>query len=93
MATLIPESDEVKRYRISQARASQMKLLESRLRRRLNGWGMLVLHKSRGEKQQRMFGDYWVSDRLHVMPILHHVDLPSLARQLRLYFADLDLLN
>jgi len=66
-----------------------MRLLESRVRRRLKH-GQLRLHKTRGERNTWVFGRYWVCDSMGVMPILRNVDLPALARQLHVPFADLD---
>jgi hypothetical protein len=90
MAIRIPESREVQDYRRSQHREAEMRLLESRLRRRLRE-GRLVLHKTRGKSQAALLGRYWIRDRWNVMPILHHVELPTLARRLGVYFGDLSL--
>jgi hypothetical protein len=78
MQVHVPESQEVQEYRKSQQRESQLRLLESRLRRRLRE-GRLVLHKTRGKSQAALLGRYWIRDCWNVMPILHHVDLPALA--------------
>jgi hypothetical protein len=86
----VPESEEVQEYRKSQYRESQMRLLESRVRRRLRE-GRLLLHKTRGKSQSALLGRYWIRDRWNVMPILHHVDLPSLANRLGVCFVDLDI--
>ncbi len=88
MTIQIPESQEVQEYRNTLRREADMRRLESRLRRRLRE-GRLVLHKTRGKSQAALFGRYWIRDRWNVMPILHHVDLPALARRLNVYFADL----
>jgi len=85
---MIPESIEVQQHRHSVARKAAYRSLESRVRRRLRVGG-LILHKSRGEKQEWMLGRYWVTDKLMVMPILHHVDLPDLATRLGIWFGDL----
>lgn len=88
----VPESIEVQRHRESQEREAEFRLLESRVRRRLRA-GRLQLHKSRGAKQAAMFGRYWITDYFDVMPIHHHVDLPSLARRLHVWFDDLTKIN
>jgi hypothetical protein len=90
MQAYVPESQEVQDYRKSQHREAQLRLLEARLRRRLRE-GRLVLHKTRGKSQAALLGRYWIRDRWNVMPILHHVDLPALARRLNVYFADLNI--
>jgi hypothetical protein len=84
----IPESAEVLRHRAAVDRAADMRVLESRVRRRLRT-GRLVLHKSRGKKQANLLGRYWLTDALAVMPILHHVDLPALADRLHVFRGDL----
>jgi hypothetical protein len=83
-----PESIEVQRHRAAVEREAEFRLLEARVRRRLRD-GRLVLHKSRGERQTALFGRYWITDTFNVMPILHHVDLPSLAQRLHVWFGDL----
>jgi len=65
-----------------------MRILESRIRRRLRD-GRLALHKTRGERQRSLLGRYWVTDRLGIMPILRHVELPALARRLNVWHEDL----
>jgi hypothetical protein len=90
MQAHVPESQEVQEYRKSLRREAQLRLLESRVRRRLRE-GRLVLHKTRGKSQAALFGRYWIRDRWNVMPILHHVDLPALAQRLNVYFADLNI--
>jgi predicted transcriptional regulator of viral defense system len=85
----IMESHEVREHARNQLREQAMRLLEKRVRRRLRD-GRLVLHKSRGERNTWLFGRYWICDSMGVMPILRHVELPSLARRLRVWFADLD---
>lgn len=86
----IPESDEVKRHRAAIERQAEFRLLEGRVRRQLRH-GRLVLHKSRGEKQTRLFGRYWITDWFGVMPIQHHVDLAALARRLGVWCGDLNI--
>jgi hypothetical protein len=49
----------------------------------------LALHKTRGERQRSLLGRYWVTDRLGIMPILRHVELPALARRLNVWHEDL----
>ena len=85
-----PESHEVREHARKQSREQAMRLLEGRVRRRLRD-GRLVLHKSRGERNTWLLGRYWVCDSMGVMPILRHVELPSLARRLHVGFADLDI--
>ena len=89
METAVPESVEVTRHRAAVEREAEFRLLESRVRRRLQA-GRLVLHKSRGEKQAALFGRYWITDTFNVMPILHHVDLPAIAHRLHIWFDDLN---
>jgi len=90
MTVQIPESQEVQEYGKSLHREKQLRLLESRLRSRLRKvW--LTLHKTRGRRDTAMLGRYYVRHRWNVMPILHHVDLPTLARQVGVYFDDLDI--
>ena len=86
----VPESNEVKRHRAAVEREADLRLLEGRVRRKLRD-GQLVLHKSRGEKQTRLLGRYWITDSFDVMPILNHVELPSLARRINVWFGDLNL--
>ena len=90
MKTSVPESIEVQRHRAAVKREADFRLLESRIRRGLRD-GRLVLHKSRGQKQAALFGRYWITDTLNVMPILHHVDLPALAQRLGVWFGDLNI--
>lgn len=89
MNAMILESSEVREHAKAQLREQAMRLLEKRVRRSLR-YGRLRLHKSRSERDKAVFGRYWVCDALGVMPILRHVELPALARQLRVYFSDLD---
>jgi 23S rRNA-/tRNA-specific pseudouridylate synthase len=90
MTVHVPESQEVQQYRRALHREKQLRLLESRLRSRLRKmW--LTLHKTRGKKGSAILGRYHVRHRWNVMPILHHVDLPTLARQVGVYFEDLDI--
>lgn len=86
----IPASKEVREFEKSQEREHEVRLLEARVRRALRHHH-LHLHKSRGDKQRYLLGRYYVTDRAGVMPILHHVELPALARRLHLYFDDLSL--
>lgn len=88
MSTWIPESREVQEHGRLQQRAATMRLLEKRVRARL-GRLSLVLKKSRGARQKEMFGAYWVRHEWNITPILHHVHLPTLARQAGVFFADL----
>lgn len=90
MATSVPESVEVQRHRAAVEREAEFRLLEGRVRRRLREV-RLVLHKSRGEKHARLFGRYWITDWFNVMPIQHHVDLPTLAGRLGVWCGDLNL--
>lgn len=90
MTIAISESDEVREHARKQEREQAMRLLEKRVRRRLRQ-GQLWLHKSRGERNTWLFGRYWVSDSMRVMPILRNVELPALARQLHIWFGDLDI--
>jgi len=69
---------------------SDYAMLEKRIRRAL-AKGRLRLHKSRGERQKMIFGDYWLTDCLGIMPILRRVDLLSLAKQLYVWHDDLQL--
>jgi len=85
----VPESMEVQRHRAAVKREADLRLLEGRVRRKLRD-GRLVLHKSRGEKQTRLLGRYWITDSFDVMPILHHVDLPALAQRTHVWFGDLN---
>jgi hypothetical protein len=89
MDDCVPESKEVQRYGATVAREAALRVLESRVRRRLRNQ-CLVLHKSRGSRQSNLFGRYWVTDYGNVMPILRHVDLPSLASRLGIWFQDLN---
>jgi hypothetical protein len=88
--TSVPESIEVQRHRAAVEREAEFRLLESRVRRRLRQLH-LVLHKSRGRKQSLLFGRYWVTDWLSVMPIQHHVDLQNLADRLCVWYGDLNI--
>ena len=88
MNAKILESDEVREHAKKQLREQAMRLLEKRVRHGLR-YGRLRLHKSRSERDKTLLGCYWVCDSLGVMPILRHVELPALARQLRIYFGDL----
>jgi hypothetical protein len=90
MNVQILESHEVREHARKQRHERAIQALEKRVRRALR-YGKLVLHKSRGERERDLFGRYWVCDSLGVMPILRHVELPALARRLRVYFADLDI--
>lgn len=90
MATAVPESIEVQRHRAAVEREAQFRLLESRVRRRLHQLH-LVLHKSRGKKQDALLGRYWITDWFNVMPIQHHVDLQNLAERLRVWCGDLNI--
>jgi hypothetical protein len=81
----LPQSEDVRDHERRQA----IKTLESRVRRRLRD-GRLRLHKTRGDGRTRyLLGRYWVTDVLGVMPILRNVDLFTLAKQARVYYADL----
>lgn len=90
METAVPESVEVQRHRAAVEREAMFRLLESRVRRRLRNL-RLVLHKSRGKKQAALLGRYWLTDWFNVMPIQHHVDLPTLAVRLNVWCSDLNL--
>jgi hypothetical protein len=80
-----PQSEEVRDHE----RRWAIRTLESRVRRRLRD-GRLRLHKTRGDGRSRyLLGRYWVTDVLGVMPILRNVDLFTLAKQTRVYYADL----
>lgn len=90
METAVPESVEVQRHRAAVEREAQYRLLEGRVRRRLQGL-RLVLHKSRGRKQASLFGRYWITDYRNVMPIQHHVDLRTLAGRVDVWYGDLNI--
>lgn len=90
MAKSVPESVEVQRHRAAVEREAEFRLLEGRVRRRLREV-RLVLHKSRGEKQTRLFGRYWITDWFNVMPIQRHVDLLSLAARIGVWCSDLNI--
>jgi hypothetical protein len=84
-----PPSEEVRDHENAVRRRQAVSVLESRLRRRLRD-GRLRLHKTRGDGRSRdLLGRYWVTDVLGVMPILRNVDLFALAKQTRVYYADL----
>lgn len=89
MNGLIPESKEVREHAQATERGQAMRRLEKRVRSSLRH-GRLRLHKSRSERDKRLLGRYWVCDSLGVMPILRHVELPAMARQLRVWFGDLN---
>jgi hypothetical protein len=90
METSVPESIEVQRHRAAVEREAEFRLLEGRVRRRLRSV-RLVLHKSRGEKQTRLFGSYWITDWFNVMPIQHHVDLTAIAGRIGVWCSDLNI--
>jgi hypothetical protein len=86
----IPESKEVQEQARLEKERADTRILEGRVRRRL-AQGKLRLRKTRGERQRHLLGRYFVTDYLGVMPILRRVDLQSLARQLNVWYGDLQL--
>ncbi len=88
MAGMIPESQEVREHRLELSRRRAMGTLTARIRRKLKAH-RLHLHKSRGERDKWLLGEYWINDELGVMPILRHVDLIDLASRIHVYVGDI----
>lgn len=88
MASMIPESNEVRAHRLELSRRRELGTLTARIRRKLKAH-RLHLHKSRGQRDRYLLGNYWITDELGLMPILRDVELRDLAKRIGVYAGDI----